>query len=58
MKLLFSEVWPRAKRIAVDVLIQNPNGISFWRSLGFADYASTLEIYPSLKARETSESPP
>jgi GNAT superfamily N-acetyltransferase len=52
MKLLFSEVWPRNKRITVDVLIQNPDGISFWRSLGFADYCLTLEIHPDLERKE------
>jgi GNAT superfamily N-acetyltransferase len=58
MMILFSGIWPRNKRVTVDALTQNPAAISFWRSLGFADYALTWEIYPNLKARETIESPP
>jgi|HubBroStandDraft_4_1064222.scaffolds.fasta_scaffold242884_3 ribosomal protein S18 acetylase RimI-like enzyme len=46
MKILFFEVWPRDKRILVDVLCHNSAAIAFWRSVGFTDYSLSLEIYP------------
>ena len=44
MKILFSHVWPKDKRITVDVLCWNQVGIAFWRSVGFTDYCLTLEM--------------
>ena len=44
MKILFSQVWPKDKRITVDVLCPNHVGIAFWRALGFTDYCLTLEM--------------
>lgn len=46
LKILFSQVWPKDKRITVDVLCQNQLGIAFWRAVGFTDYSLTLEFYP------------
>ena len=45
MKILFQEVWPKDKRITVEVLIHN-SAINFWRSVGFADYSLALEKLP------------
>jgi len=53
MKILFSEVWPKDKRITVDVLCQNEVGVAFWRAMGFTDYCLTLEIHPDLRTRNT-----
>ena len=44
MKILRSQIWPKDKRIRVDVLCQNQVGIAFWRAVGFADYCLTLEM--------------
>jgi predicted acetyltransferase len=52
IEILFSDVWPQNKRITVDVLSQNSDGISFWRSVGFSDYCLTLEIQLNLKSRK------
>ena len=46
MKILFQEVWPQDRRITVEVLIHNSAAISFWRSVGFADYSLALEKMP------------
>ena len=43
MRILFEDVWPRDKRITVDVLMSNSPAISFWREVGFSDYCLTLE---------------
>jgi RimJ/RimL family protein N-acetyltransferase len=46
MKLLLTRVWPRQSRVVLEVLIHNHRAIRFWRSLGFKDYALTLEKGP------------
>lgn len=44
---LFTECWPKNKRWTVDVLAQNQTAISFWRAMGYTDYALTLELMPT-----------
>ncbi|HET6881292.1 MAG TPA: GNAT family N-acetyltransferase [Pirellulales bacterium] len=44
MDWLKENVWRNSPRIRLDVLVGNPTGIAFWRSLGFADYALTMEL--------------
>jgi GNAT superfamily N-acetyltransferase len=41
MEVLLTEVWPRDKRITVDVLSSNSAAILFWRDIGFSDYCLT-----------------
>ena len=43
---LRTEVWPKDMRLTVEVLVANARGVAFWRSVGYADYALTLEIMP------------
>jgi GNAT superfamily N-acetyltransferase len=43
IQFLNDEVWPRGKRIRVEVLAGNLAGHAFWHSVGFDDYAITLE---------------
>jgi GNAT superfamily N-acetyltransferase len=40
---LLKEAWPDALRVRLDVLVNNPAGLAFWRSVGFADYCITME---------------
>jgi len=47
MKVLVEEVWPRGRRLTVDVLTKNTAALDFWRSIGYRDYCLTLEITPS-----------
>jgi predicted acetyltransferase len=54
VKILFSQVWPKDKRITVEVLCQNEIGIAFWRAVGFTDYCLTPEIYPDLRTTNAS----
>lgn len=44
MELLRSDIWPRNKRLTVDVLLHNTDAIAFWRSVGYKDYLLGLEI--------------
>ena len=46
VEILRSQVWPRTKRLTVDVLVANQSGVAFWRAVGYTDYALTLEIMP------------
>ena len=49
-ELLRSQVWPKTKRLTVDVLVSNTNGHAFWRAMGYRDYCLTLEILPDNSA--------
>jgi GNAT superfamily N-acetyltransferase len=46
MEVLRSQVWPRRKRLTVEVLTANLRAVAFWRSIGYKDYCLTLEIMP------------
>ena len=46
MGILMSKHWSDEKRLTVDVLVENQAAISFWRAIGYEDYALTLEITP------------
>jgi GNAT superfamily N-acetyltransferase len=46
MDVLRSQLWPRQKRLTVEVLTANVRAIGFWRSIGYKDYCLTLEIMP------------
>ena len=47
MNLLKNEMWPKDKRLTVEVLLANQAAVRFWRAMGYKDYALTLEIMPS-----------
>ncbi len=44
MHWLVQNAWRNARRIRLDVLVGNTDGISFWRSVGFQDYCITMEM--------------
>ena len=46
LSLLQTQVWKDRPRVRLDVLADNPTGISFWRSVGFVDYSITMELDP------------
>jgi GNAT superfamily N-acetyltransferase len=46
MVLFRQHIWPRQKRLTVDVLCMNSAAIQFWRAVGYNDYSLTLEIMP------------
>jgi GNAT superfamily N-acetyltransferase len=47
VEILRAQVWPTDKRLTVDVLLANQSGVAFYRSVGYRDYAMSLEILPS-----------
>lgn len=46
VEILRSQVWPRTKRLTVEVLVANEPALAFWRAVGYVDYALTLEVMP------------
>lgn len=38
------DIWPRGKRLTLDVLVGNRRALAFWHDLGWRDCALTLEI--------------
>ena len=46
VEILRSQIWPKHKRLTVGVLVGNTAAITFWRAVGYVDYALTLEIMP------------
>jgi GNAT superfamily N-acetyltransferase len=44
--VLHGQVWPKHKRVTVEVLTSNGPAVSFWRSVGYKDHCLTLEIMP------------
>jgi predicted acetyltransferase len=50
VEILRTQIWPRSKRLTVDVLVQNTAAIAFWRAMGYQDYYLALEILPEANA--------
>lgn len=46
VEILRSKIWPASKRLTVEVLVNNAAAVTFWRAIGYKDYALTLEILP------------
>ena len=47
IRLLRDDIWPKSKRLTVEVLSHNQSGMAFWHSVGYKDYCLTLEIMPN-----------
>jgi GNAT superfamily N-acetyltransferase len=46
VEVLRTQIWPKNKRLTVEVLVANERAMNFWRSVGYTDYSLTLEIVP------------
>ena len=46
VEILRSTIWPKSKRLTVEVLVQNTAAVAFWRALGYRDYSLMLEMLP------------
>jgi len=51
IEILRSQIWPRNKRLTVEVLVKNTAAVAFWRAVGYQDYSLTLEILPAKAPR-------
>jgi predicted acetyltransferase len=45
-EILRAKIWPKNKRLTVEVLAHNTAAVAFWRAVGYTDYCLTLEILP------------
>lgn len=41
---LWTNAWPDAQRLRIDVLIDNTAAQTFWRAVGFSDYCVAMEM--------------
>ena len=48
IEYLVREIWSPAKRLTVEVLSQNQDGIEFWKAMGYKEYCLILEKMPVL----------
>ncbi|MGD0349369.1 MAG: GNAT family N-acetyltransferase [Verrucomicrobiota bacterium] len=54
MKILITKIWPKNKRLTVEVLVRNPAAIAFWRAVGYKDHCLTLEFLPETSCQASS----
>lgn len=47
IEILRHQIWPRQKRLTVEVLVKNTAALAFWRTVGYQDYSLALEIPPA-----------
>jgi GNAT superfamily N-acetyltransferase len=47
VEILRSQIWSNNKRLKVEVLVANKSAIEFWHSVGYTNYALSLEILPA-----------
>jgi predicted acetyltransferase len=45
-EILRAKIWPKNKRLTVEVLVKNEKAVAFWRAVGCKDYCLTLELLP------------
>ena len=48
--ILRQQIWPKNKRLTVEVLVKNTAAVAFWRAVGYQDYSLSLEILPDANA--------
>lgn len=56
MRLLMREVWPRNRRLTVEVLVGNKAALAFYRAVGYHEYSIELEI-PASERDKAGDAP-
>lgn len=46
-EILRTKIWPRHKKLTVEVLVHNQTAVAFWHAMGYQDYSLKLEILPA-----------
>ena len=46
MRILFDKIWPKDKRLTVEVLWKNKPALAFWKAVGYEERSLALEIPP------------
>jgi predicted GNAT family acetyltransferase len=44
VQILSNEIWPPQLRVVLEILVDNTTAHRFWQSVGFKDYAITLDL--------------
>ena len=44
--VLRERIWPRDRRLTVEVLVSNEPAVAFWKAVGYVPYSLALEILP------------
>ena len=44
--VLRERIWPRDRRLTVEVLVSNEPALAFWKAVGYVPYSLALEIMP------------
>lgn len=55
MEILREKIWPKNKRLTVEVLVGNTAAAAFWRAVGYRDYSLMLEIMPAAAPPERKQ---
>jgi len=50
--ILRKTIWPKDRRLTLEVLTANATGLAFWRAEGYTDYSLMLEIMPKGNSRK------
>jgi predicted acetyltransferase len=50
VEMLRQKVWPKPRRLTVEVLLENQDALAFWRAVGYVEYSVKLEILPATHA--------
>ncbi len=53
MHILFDNIWPKNKRLTVEVLSHNRPAVQFWKSVGYEEHSLSLEIPPRYRGRSS-----
>jgi GNAT superfamily N-acetyltransferase len=48
IEILMRQIWNHSKRLTVEVLCHNHEGIAFWKAVGYKEYCLTLEKMPEV----------
>lgn len=53
MRILMEEIWPKEKRLTLEVLVENRAALAFYKALGFKEYSIELEMPASERSTES-----
>jgi GNAT superfamily N-acetyltransferase len=46
VEIIRGKIWPKDRRLTLEVLTGNAAALAFWRAMGYRDYALTMEVMP------------
>jgi len=55
VEIIREKIWPKDKRLTLEVLVANGPALAFWRAMGYADYSLMLEIMPKREKKKNTQ---